>query len=776
LTLSDRRSQAGFRLPSFTIPKNKSLVWVIVALATLFTPLQAAPPTKPLPAEPLEKYDNVPALLRPTQFSPRMISQFGNFISYQVNVNSSGQNIVGDAANEPSICVDPTNSMKMTIAWRQFDDVSSNFRQAGWAYTTNAGTSWTFPGVLENNVFRSDPVLNSDTTGRFFYLSLLNSFFDNMWRSLDGGQTWTDISPADGGDKEWFTIDNTSSSGHGFQYQSWSTAGNNYGGRQFTRSTDGGVSWLNSINIPHSPAWGTLDVDSNGNLFLAGVNLNTGQIWCIRSTTAKNGAIIPTFDQSTAVNLGGNISTGDLINPAGLTGQVFLALDRSGTSTNNNIYMLASVRPFSAGNGADVMFVRSSDGGQTFSSPRRINDDSVNQAKWHWFGTLSVAPNGRIDVVWLDSRNAANNTDSQLFYSFSIDGGNTWSPNVAVSQPFNPFLGYPNQDKMGDYITIVSDNTGGNVAYSATFNQEEDIYYVRVAPLTGNPTPTPTPTTTPVASPTPTATPHPSPTPTPTPTPTAAPSPTPTPTPTPTASPAPAVMVSPAPGSTFTSSTVTFQWTAGSATAYALTLGSNARSIDIYNSGTLHQLSVTVTNIPTDGRTIIATLYSQVNNTWVSTQYTYHAASGAVTPTPSPTPTPTITPTPTPTIAPSPTPSPTATPIASPTPTPTPTAAPSPTPTATPGSGTAVMVSPPPGSTFSGSTVTFQWTAGSATAYGLTVGSSPGAADIYASSVLSTLSQTVTNIPTDGRTVYVRLYSLVGRSWTFNDYTYKAFK
>src|SRR5439155_26914623 len=30
--------------------------------------------------------------------------------------------------------------------------------------------------------------------------------------------------------------------------------------------------------------------------------------------------------------------------------------------------------------------------------------------------------------------------------------------------------------------TIVSDNTGGNVAYAATFNNEEDVYYVRVGP------------------------------------------------------------------------------------------------------------------------------------------------------------------------------------------------------------------------------------------------------------------------------------------------------
>ena len=52
-----------------------------------------------------------------------------------------------------------------------------------------------------------------------------------------------------------------------------------------------------------------------------------------------------------------------------------------------------------------------------------------------------------------------------------------------MSASFNPFLGYPNQNKMGDYMSIVSDNTGGDVAYCATFNGEQDIYYVRVAPL-----------------------------------------------------------------------------------------------------------------------------------------------------------------------------------------------------------------------------------------------------------------------------------------------------
>jgi len=432
---------------------------------------------RPLPTEPLEKYNNPPAYIFRFETSPGMISPYGPFTSHQVNVDSTGHNIIGDAANEPSICVDPTNGNKIAIGWRQFNSVTSDFRQAGWGYTTNGGSSWTFPGVLENNVFRSDPVLNSDDTGRFFYLSLLSSFFDTMWRSLNGGQTWTNIAPADGGDKQWFTIDNTNSIGHGFQYQDWSTSGNNYGGRQFTRSTDGGFTWLNPIFIPNSPIWGTLDVDSNGNLFLGGVN---GSFWCIRSTNAQNGGVTPTFDQVTAVNLGGDIIFGGGINPGGLAGQTFLVVDRSGTSTNNNIYMLASVEPNGASNGADVMFARSTDGGQTFSAPHRVNDDPINHNKWHWFGTISVAPNGRIDSVWLDSRNAANNTDSQLFYSYSVDGGLTWQPNVAISNAFNPFIGYPVQNKIGDYMTIVSDNTGGDVAYPATFNNEEDVYFVRI--------------------------------------------------------------------------------------------------------------------------------------------------------------------------------------------------------------------------------------------------------------------------------------------------------
>src|SRR6266513_2026955 len=218
---------------------------------------QLAPTWKPRQKEPLEKYDMPPMHIYRLETSPRMISQFGVFTSYQVNVDANGLNILGDAADECPISVDPTNPNKMTIAWRQFNDVTSNFRQGGWGYTTDAGLTWHFPGVLQNNVFRSDPVTKSDEIGQFFYLSLQSdqnqSFFcDDLWRSTNGGQSWTEQSPdrgAGGGDKQWLTIDKTNGPGHGFQYQADDGANCSGNGVEFQRSTNGGITWQSPVVI-----------------------------------------------------------------------------------------------------------------------------------------------------------------------------------------------------------------------------------------------------------------------------------------------------------------------------------------------------------------------------------------------------------------------------------------------------------------------------------------------------------------------------------------------
>ena len=179
----------------FSTISAHTLSILLVSIASMATASGQAPTWNPHTNRQVEKYDNPPALIYRLDTSPRMISPHGVFISYQVNVDANGNNIVGDAANECTISVDPTNRNKMAIGWRQFNSVTSNFRQGGWGYTTDGGVHWTFPGVLQNNVFRSDPVTDSDETGTFFYLSLLQTFCENMYRSTNGGQSWTELQP-----------------------------------------------------------------------------------------------------------------------------------------------------------------------------------------------------------------------------------------------------------------------------------------------------------------------------------------------------------------------------------------------------------------------------------------------------------------------------------------------------------------------------------------------------------------------------------------------------
>src|SRR5205814_2225458 len=86
-----------------------------------------------------------------------------------------------------------------------------------------------------------------------------------------------------------------------------------------------------------------------------------------------------------------------------------------------------------------------------------------------------------------------------------------------------------------------------------------------------------------------------------------------------------AQITSPANGSTFSSGTVTFNWSPSTgAASYYLWVGNSLRVSDIYanfvNGGT-----TTVSGIPTDGRTIYVTMWSQINGVWQPIDYTFHA-------------------------------------------------------------------------------------------------------------------------------------------------------
>ncbi|MHC4589109.1 MAG: sialidase family protein [Planctomycetota bacterium] len=411
---------------------------------------------------------------------------YGPWTSYQVNVSPRGLNIWFDAANEPSLAIDPTNPDLVVIGWRQFDTIESNFRQAGYAYSHDGGLNWTFPGVLDPGVFRSDPVLDSDLAGNIYYYSLTGDFYCWTFISGDGGVTWSAPISAFGGDKAWFMVDKTASSGQGHHYVAWSTAGNNYYPNQFTRSTDGGFQYEGPfLLVPNDPRpiWGTLTTDPDGVLYVSGQS--GGDIYVVKSHTAKISGIPVTFEPRILVDMGGEFTSWGDPNPGGLLGQVWIAADHSGGATDGNIYLFTSIDP-PGPDPMDVHFCRSENSGLTWSTPVRVNDDAADPGHWQWFGTMSVAPDGRIDAIWNDTRGSGVDNISELYYAYSADAGQTWSPNIQASPSFDSHVGWPQQNKLGDYYDMISENAEARLTYAATFNGEQDVYFLELGDCNDN--------------------------------------------------------------------------------------------------------------------------------------------------------------------------------------------------------------------------------------------------------------------------------------------------
>jgi len=409
------------------------------------------------------------------KLSPQYKSVSSLVSTIQVNTDTSNMNIIGDAANEPSLAISPLNPNEMTLGWRQFDNKESNFRQAGIAYSMDGGESWVNIPPIEAGIFRSDPVLVANSEGKFFYNSLTENFSCDVFSSVDM-QDWSEKTYAFGGDKQWMVVDNTVNNSNGNIYAFWKQQFSDCTGN-FTRSLDNGDSFEECSFVNNNPTRGTLSVDPDGILYACGGWNNTYRV--LRSESAYDVNSSVTWDSDKVVDLKGSQALYSGPNPGGMLGQVWVATDHSETESRGNVYLLSSTKRVDNDDPCDIMFSSSLDNGETWSEAIKINDDSSTD-NWQWFGTMSTAPNGRIDVVWLDTRDNPDTYLSSLYYSFSLDEGLSWSENEKISEEFDPHLGWPNQQKMGDYFHMISFNDFAYLAWAATFNGEQDIFFSKI--------------------------------------------------------------------------------------------------------------------------------------------------------------------------------------------------------------------------------------------------------------------------------------------------------
>jgi hypothetical protein len=183
-----------------------------------------------------------------------------------------------------------------------------------------------------------------------------------------------------------------------------------------------------------------------------------------------------------------------------------------------------------------------------------------------------------------------------------------------------------------------------------------------------------------------------------------------------------AKMVAPAPGSTLTASTAQFQWSGtGDVSLY---VGTTLGAGDLYSADLASQ-GATVTNLPINGSIVYVRLWSLANGTWSRNDYKYTAATPNTGTAPSAT--------------------------------------------------TAQLTNPAPGSLLSASTVQFQWSGGAAISqYWLYVGTTTGGKELYGQNLGANISATVSGLPANGNTIYVRLWFLVSDLWDYRDYAYTA--
>ena len=390
---------------------------------------------------------------------------------------------------ECSIAIDPTNSNNLTACTMTL--TGDNTTKVGTLSSIDGGTTWNRNEVL-NSEYDVDPSVAYDANGNVFlcYIYNVEAGTNKIYvqKSVNKGQTWQtriDLQASADADKSFIAIDKHISSQYKNNiYVVWNK---NQTTMEFSKSTDGGVNFSQEVAIISG---------SQSLLGVIPVTGNNGEIYIAYSIGNPNCTGIG-FVKST--DGGATFSSQQQIAPVSQIG-VF-DVDRYKLKSNRirvNSHPSMSVDPVtgyiyvvyaskSVNGDADVMLVKSTDNGTSWSTPIKVNNDNTNTDQW--FPWIDISSSGEINVVFYDSRvDPVNNNLSEVYIARSIDGGNTFGNYDVSNSPFQPqaLPNSPSENFMGDYIGITSanqiafpvwtDNTSGTFQiYTSKVNYNQSV-------------------------------------------------------------------------------------------------------------------------------------------------------------------------------------------------------------------------------------------------------------------------------------------------------------
>ena len=394
--------------------------------------------------------------------------------------------------SEIHAAIHPEDSTRMLAAAMRFDPNSSLLPLDFTIYSTsNFGQNWTestFRGNIPGNTTAGggDPLVAYESNGKAHFIWLLLTFDAaqqgqvGIWHSTssDNGFTWTQpTSPIVSGtlgldpntneiiaidqyvDKPWLAIDRSSGAGKDALYIAYFNLDlqpDTIPTIQCIRKPRNAGTFNSSptqvnTNSYQNLQFASIDVDLNGVVHITfwgsvdGVNY---ALYHAKSTNSGTSFLPETKISDISFplpNENGGFPPSDLPGVERLYPAPQLKIDKTNGARSGNMYLVWMANGISspASSGYDIYFSRSIDGGDTWSSPNIVNDDSNPQTQ-QFFPSIEVSPKGLVILTWYDRRDDPQNIETQYYMTWSTDGGLSFSDQFSVSNQAADF------DKIGD--------------------------------------------------------------------------------------------------------------------------------------------------------------------------------------------------------------------------------------------------------------------------------------------------------------------------------------
>ena len=338
----------------------------------------------------------------------------------------------------------------------------------------DGGRSWAPTLEVGVTTFVGDPTCAFGPAGEAYLAALplhQESAADHetlVYRSTDGGATWSKPVSLPFIDREWLVVDQSSGPRRGTLYMHGNAVrdstvdGDERIVFTFYRSTDGGKTFAEPKKL--FPDGDHMSFGTGTSVVLTdGTFLASFPEWSDRKNLVEDdfkkpaGAIKIVASKDGGATFEKAVKVADWHGCLGWTpGLPVLASDASEGAFRDRLYL---TWPDRRSGRCEILLSSSSDKGATWTPPITINDDQSptdkERGRHHMLPAVAVNSAGVVGVTWSDRRSAAEETRQWTArFAASLDGGETFTPSVAVS-PDPPPVPDPS------YVPIMAYSMGG---------------------------------------------------------------------------------------------------------------------------------------------------------------------------------------------------------------------------------------------------------------------------------------------------------------------------